>query len=521
MSRHFTSTRWHRAAAAFLQVGAIYCGIVPSLSATPARESDSSAREVASGQWALLIGCEQYHRANKLRYTVNDVKQLAGTLHAWGGYGRDHILEMTDQSNNDRYKPLKTNLQAELPNFLRKIGPDDVLIVYFSGHGFRDADGKMYLAPLDVDPDKPADTGIPVEWFRQQIAGCPAAFKLLVLDACHAGSEKGEDETAGIPSKDLGEQFKDLEKVVTLASSTADQKSQIWDDKQQSLFSYWLKQGLRGHADADGDGNIDIDELYKYVSRTVSHTADSRFSRQQTPVRIVRSGVQDVPVIEHLQPQRLKQVLADMAEQLGDAMTERHVGKLGVLEFTNDTKLGELLGADFGQLGKWCAMELEQQLMDQGAGKFSVVDNRKLQSALGAQGFKITDLGSPAALKSLSKRAGGMPAIVQGILRNRAGQIVSLQCKLCETEGDETLASVGGTAALNESEWAMLGHSASVTAEDYRPEAPTATSPFRPVSTSVIPKLDERGRGPHPMLDPSCPCRVAIKFGGLERKGVF
>ena len=65
--------------------------------------------------------------------------------------------------------------------------------------------------------------------------------------------------------------------MVTIASSTADQKSQIWEDKQQSLFSYWLDQGLKGHADADNDGNVDIDELYKYVSRQVTHRPKLHF----------------------------------------------------------------------------------------------------------------------------------------------------------------------------------------------------------------------------------------------------
>ena len=60
------------------------------------------------------------------------------------------------------------------------------------------------LVPLVVDPVDPASTGLPVEWFRQQVADCKADFKLLVLDACHAGSEKGEDGAKVVPSKDIG-----------------------------------------------------------------------------------------------------------------------------------------------------------------------------------------------------------------------------------------------------------------------------------------------------------------------------
>jgi hypothetical protein len=39
------------------------------------------------------------------------------------------------------------------------------------------------------------------------------------------------------------------------------------------LFSYWLTQALRGYADRDSDGAVTIDELYDYVYRNVTHTA--------------------------------------------------------------------------------------------------------------------------------------------------------------------------------------------------------------------------------------------------------
>ena len=154
---------------------------------------------------------------------------------------------------------------------------------------------RCFLAPVDCDPSNPVETAIAVEWFRDQLAACRASFKLLVIDSCHAGSEKGADEEALVSAKDLGEPFRALGDVITLASSTADEKSQIWAEKQQSLYSYWLNQGMKGHADADGDNQVDVDELNKYVYRNVVRTAKRHFSRSQTPVRIVRTGTPGRP----------------------------------------------------------------------------------------------------------------------------------------------------------------------------------------------------------------------------------
>lgn len=481
----------------------------------------SAATAADAKQWAILIGVEKYHRAPGLRYTVNDVRQLSATLQKRGNYSPDRILEMSDALANPRYQPLKASLMVELPERLQRPAAGDSVLVFFSGHGFRDSEGKMYLAPLDCDPANPAATGISVQWFRQQIAACKAGFKLLILDTCHAGSEKGDDEKGLVAAKDLGEPFKDMEGVVTLASSMANEKSQIWEEKQQSLFSYWLNQGLRGHADDNGDGTVDIDELYKYVHHNVTATAKSLFPLKQTPVRIVRSGTPDVPVVVRLLPQTLRQVLSDMAEQLSNAIQQRQLRKVGVLEFTNDTKLGELLGADFGLLGKYCAEEMERRLVDASAGSYNMVNRRQLQKALSAQQFKLDDLGSPEAVKQLAGQAGGMPVLVLGTLRSRTGRVVHMQCKLLRTDSDEMAGAVGGAAMLNESEWAMLGRSIAVRPDDRRNSPIDIETSRPPTAENVVNEADRRSQGPHPLLDPSFPYRVTIVVDGKQREGTF
>ncbi|MBI2823850.1 MAG: caspase family protein [Planctomycetia bacterium] len=485
-------------------------------------QNPASMEEKGPKQWAILIGVEKYHRAPRLRYTINDVRVLARTLHERDGVAEDRILEMTDDEKNPRMQPLKTSIEAELPAWLAKPSKDDQLLVYFSGHGFRDASGKMYLAPADCDPQRAAATGIAVEWFREQIAKCKADFKLLVIDACHAGSEKGEDEDSGVAAKDLGEPFRDLTGVVTLAGSKGEEKSQIWEEKEQSLYSYWLNQALKGHADENGDGDVDVDELNDYVYRNVTRTAKALFPRPQTPVRIIRSGVEGKPVVVHLQPQSLKQVLHEMAEQLLWSMEERKLDRAAVLEFTNDTKLGELLGADFGALGRWCAEEFERQMTQASAHKFTLVDRRRLQQALSQQQFTISDLASSSAMKSLSDRVGGLPVVVLGTLRSRDGSLVTLQCKLMNGQTGDVVGSAGGTAHLSPSEWAMIGRSVAVKDEDRIPPLPGGEGgASRTPDEELIDRLDERSQGPHPRADPKFPFRVKVIVNGQERKGVM
>jgi len=146
-----------------------------------------NAAQPAGKHWALLIGVEKYERVTPLRFTVEDVKRLAVTLKRVGGYAPECILEITDSAE---CKPTKTAIMDKLPKWLKNVGPNDSLLIYFSGHGFLEND-KGYLAPIDINAADLVSTGIPTAWFRQQLAACPAHIKLLILDSCHAGAEKG------------------------------------------------------------------------------------------------------------------------------------------------------------------------------------------------------------------------------------------------------------------------------------------------------------------------------------------
>ena len=278
--------------------------------------------------WALLIGVEQYDKAPRLPFIGNDVRLLSQARIQFCDYDAPCIKELVDVSAVP-HPATRETLLREIPEFLRQCGPHDTVLVYFSGHGFRDAEDRLHLAPRDCDPKNAVDTSISVSWLREQIEACRAEVKLLILDACHAGTEKH----FGVLPRDTARDFIDVAGVITLASSREEERSIVWEDRQQSLFSYFLVCALHGHADDNNDGLITVDELYGYIEAKVPMVAERSFGRTQRPVRIIGPRVNGVPIVARLAPQELKVVLGEMAVLLAEAASEQKSAIIGVPEF--------------------------------------------------------------------------------------------------------------------------------------------------------------------------------------------
>ncbi|MBM4089823.1 MAG: caspase family protein [Planctomycetes bacterium] len=483
-----------------------------------AAAEDPSIRSGEGQRYAVLIGVEQYRQVPPLVFVINDVEQIGGTLADRGGY---QVWRFVETAADTVWHPTRENLLKHLPELLQRPREQDQIIVYFSGHGFVDSEGRLYLAPIDCDPRRLAETGVPVEWLRDLLSACRAQSKLLVIDSCHAGTAKGDERPsdtkalASVSAKDLAAPFERTGGVYTLASSGSQEKSLIWDTKRQSLFSYWLNQGMRGHADRNGDGQVSADELFHYVESQVPLVAESVFQRPQRPDRLVAPGASRAAAVIAPAPFTLEELLDDIAEQLATLMQLRGLSVIGVPEFAVDAKKPELqLGADFGLLGRLCAKELEGRLAARSGGRFNVVAHEALQERLRTRGILVSHLRTRAA-RNLTVGETPVSALALGILRSRAGRRVMIQCELAGMEDATMFGSAGGVAMLNVSEWAMLGGSAEIKPEDRQ------TRPNQPVEETLISELDRRTQGGHPMQDPQFPYRVSLVVDGQVRPGTF
>jgi Caspase domain/TIR domain len=212
--------------------------------------ADSGSSGFTQARHALLIGNSRYEdpQLRQLTSPDADVRVLATVLEdpEIGGFNVATIV-------NESW----SRAQVQIARFCMDRAREDVILIYYSGHAFRDEYGKLYFAFRDTESDIVTATGIGGTFLIGQLARCRSKHKILILDSAFSGSIlQGATEFSG-----------DL--VILAASGPTDYS---FEDAggQESLFTHYVVEGLRtGEADLDGDGNVTFDELLTYAKGQV------------------------------------------------------------------------------------------------------------------------------------------------------------------------------------------------------------------------------------------------------------
>jgi tetratricopeptide (TPR) repeat protein len=231
--------------------------------------------------YALIVGISQYQNlddSKQLRFPESDADAFYRVLisHEGGAFPPENVHFLKGS------QATLANIRQELETWLPSVAqPTDRVVVYFAGHGFVQ-NGRGYLAPYDVQPDRLDATAYPMSTLGDILANKVGAnWKVLLTDACHSGKINAETTNEA-----LEQQFKALPpSFLTLTATT--EREQSFEDPNLStgfgFFTYYLVQAFRGYADSDPcDGRITADELIEYVRSNVRRYARDR-QLSQTP----------------------------------------------------------------------------------------------------------------------------------------------------------------------------------------------------------------------------------------------
>ncbi|HEY7039054.1 MAG TPA: caspase family protein [Methylomirabilota bacterium] len=236
-----------------------------------------------STQWAVVIGVGGYENpaVPKLRYPVADADAIYQTLLASGGFKKENMLLLTDKTER---KPTLRNIKWALGTFLaRSAHKDDLVVIYFAGHGASEVDQRgmerdglsKYLVPIDADPDDLYSSAMPMDEMQNVLQRIEAERVTVFLDACYSGAAGGRTfastKTRGVNVDDI---FLDrLTRSKGRAIVTASRPSEVsieLADLGHGVFTYYLVRGLQGYADLNRDGIVSLQEIYEYLAQEVS-----------------------------------------------------------------------------------------------------------------------------------------------------------------------------------------------------------------------------------------------------------
>ncbi len=232
-----------------------------------------------SHRLALLIGNNEYHDPSlaKLVSPPQDVSQLGELLRdpQIGGFDRVDALE------NQPFAAVRRSMASFFNNNQR----DDLLLLYFSGHGVLDDNGQLYLAVQDTERELLSATSIEAPFITSLMDRSISRRQVLVLDCCHSGaygrSKGGLGASVGTATTFEGKGYGRIILTASDATQYAWEGDDLVGEAQTSVFTRHLVEGLRsGSADTDADGQITLDELYDYVyEKVVTETP------RQTPAK--------------------------------------------------------------------------------------------------------------------------------------------------------------------------------------------------------------------------------------------
>ncbi|WP_007026635.1 caspase family protein [Saccharomonospora iraqiensis] len=247
---------------------------------------------------ALLIGNGTYTdpTLRRLRSPAQDVDALAAVL---------GDPDVGDYSVRTLVDTTAAELASATRNFFADREPGDVLVLYFSGHGVKDAAGELFLGATDTRLDDLDAGAVSTDELNRWIAACRSRHILLILDCCYSGAFPRGMVAKADPSVRLQERFGRGRGLAILTASTAVEYafegSEVRDGDPDadrgSVFTAALIEALHtGAADDDFDQRITLDELYYYVFERV------RVQRpDQTPCWWLLGG-QDLFVVARRRP---------------------------------------------------------------------------------------------------------------------------------------------------------------------------------------------------------------------------
>jgi len=252
--------------------------------------------------YILSIGINKYKNSSyNLDYAVNDAKSFTKAIENGGDTLFNTVVEYFI-SNEDA---TKENIQSKIEEIKKKIGPEDVFVFYYAGHGVmsyeeNEEDSDFFIVTHDVtnlygETAMLKEKAISAKELMGFSVDIVAEKQLFILDACHSGGALNSFATRGSNrEKALAQLARSTGTFFLTASQDAQYANEVGNLKH-GLFTYALLEIIEGQVGDNGDQKITVTEIKTYVEERVPELTEEHRGSPQFPTSY--SFGQDFPIV--------------------------------------------------------------------------------------------------------------------------------------------------------------------------------------------------------------------------------
>ena len=290
-------------------------------------------------KFALVIANTEYQDASFAKLTApgKDAEEFAYVLREPELAAFDDVQVLLNEG--------ESKIRRSIARFFVDRKRDDLLLLYFSGHGIRNDQGQLFLAANDTEIKILEASGIPAEFVTYAMNNSRSQRQLLILDCCNSGafahgskSASAVGKSMGIATAFEGSGFGRVVLTATDSTQYAWEGDKVIGGTQKSVFTHFLIEGLKGEADRDSDGRIHVDELYDYVFeqvvRRTPRQTPGKWSYKQQGEMILRENLK----IRDVKPVPLPSDLNDLLSHPNSGV--RKVGMQDLIGLLDSKHLG-------------------------------------------------------------------------------------------------------------------------------------------------------------------------------------
>ncbi|MGW2746548.1 caspase family protein [Streptomyces sp. NPDC001450] len=189
---------------------------------------------------------------------------------------------------------------------------EDLLLVYYTGHGLLDEDGLLHLALSSTDPGHIGFTGVPADLVKRYLGRARARLRVLVLDCCFSGrAVAAMTESGSLLSAQL-----DVSGTYILTSTTATAPSHAPPGQRHTAFTTALLDAL------NQPQPLTLDDIHQHIDTVLQGMGLPRPQRRSVnaagDLALVRG-----PVPPHAEPPTGSQGEIRFRQQPSDPPTRR------------------------------------------------------------------------------------------------------------------------------------------------------------------------------------------------------